>query len=231
MPRHDEQRSPASADGPSAPSSAAVSVRGAPATFDRSRSGRPGRSEADLVSACSAVALVGDEARHEDVAPVGDPDAGRGRGGCRAAGRGRRGTTSSTNSSTPPVRSEPDVAERRDRLEVAEQQHADDRAGDRAEAADHRGREHGDASRSAGSCRGSALCEQHARAARRRRRRSTPASRKPASFTLVVGTAAASAARSLSRVAIITRPARALRTPPATRIDSPRNARQSRYML
>ena len=54
-----------------------------------------------------------------------------------------------------------------------------------------------------------------------------PASRKAASFTVVVGTAAASAARWLSRVAMITRPARALRTPWAARIDRPRKARQN----
>ena len=59
----------------------------------------------------------------------------------------------------------------------------------------------------------------------------TPATRKADSLTLVVGTAAASAARWLSRVAIDHPPGRASRTPMATRIDSPRNARQRRYIV
>ena len=57
-----------------------------------------------------------------------------------------------------------------------------------------------------------------------------PATRKAASLILVVGTDAESAARSLSRVAMMTRPARVLRTLRADSTDSARNARQTAYM-
>jgi hypothetical protein len=57
-----------------------------------------------------------------------------------------------------------------------------------------------------------------------------PASMNPESFTIVVGTAAASAARWLSRVAMRTRPERDFLTPADTRIARPRNARQVAYI-
>ena len=55
----------------------------------------------------------------------------------------------------------------------------------------------------------------------------TPESRKPESFTLMVGTAAASAARWLSRVATTTLPLRALRTPKDARMARARKARHT----
>ena len=57
-----------------------------------------------------------------------------------------------------------------------------------------------------------------------------PATRKAASLIRVVGTDAESAARSLSRVAMMTRPARVPRTLRAASTDRSRKARQTAYI-